>query len=723
MQGQRGTVQSFLDTFEFETGSSSSTSGVEQPLYWNNMMNPVETGSLPDFVLSPSDANIAFVSQDGSLGGWSVGGSSAGEHSLNRVGHDDVKVDRGWSSSLTIPSGSDARLEERTLEQPNVLSFETVDLSLSTDHVANDPLVFQNSNAQGSNLNLGGYAGNDFMEHDSCPHSYKSSGPESEHISSADPGGTNNAGHLGEGSSGTRSSLSVDHGRRVSCKRKNVEGVSGQSSMVGTSSSFPHDDESVQLSLPSRANATGSSSSTSIPTVGNSADDQLNPRLGININGAAPDCHTALPVGGNAESSQRSFRMRVNPIYQQDSASSPHLWPTGNPTRRAHTMTPHASSSGRLMQAPDLRASSSSSPLNHLSIPHRLPSLHRSPRSFGWSGASIPRIGSTSGSTVFSGERPTVLRDDASSRARSTLEHALLAPTPEMRPLPHDPAPWSSPNGNVNLPGNVASTSRNGSNPSNTHSASSSNLVPHQVPLSHFPRRLSEVVRRSLFSAPGSEQGSQSSTFPPIRPVPSTSSTEIVMPSSGGGGSNIQGHQPHLRSAFLMDRHGDGAPGVPLPVRNWAAASEGRSRLVSEQIRNVLDLMRRGENLRFEDVLILDQSVFYGVADLHDRHRDMRLDVDNMSYEELLALEERIGNVSTGLNEETVVKCLKQRKYVAITNASVEVEPCCICQEEYVDDEELGTLNCGHDFHTACIKRWLMHKNLCPVCKTTALVT
>lgn len=34
-----------------------------------------------------------------------------------------------------------------------------------------------------------------------------------------------------------------------------------------------------------------------------------------------------------------------------------------------------------------------------------------------------------------------------------------------------------------------------------------------------------------------------------------------------------------------------------------------------------------------QDVMILDQSVFFGVADIHDRHRDMRLDVDNMSYE------------------------------------------------------------------------------------------
>lgn len=34
-----------------------------------------------------------------------------------------------------------------------------------------------------------------------------------------------------------------------------------------------------------------------------------------------------------------------------------------------------------------------------------------------------------------------------------------------------------------------------------------------------------------------------------------------------------------------------------------------------------------------QDVMILDQSVFFGVADVHDRHRDMRLDVDHMSYE------------------------------------------------------------------------------------------
>lgn len=45
-----------------------------------------------------------------------------------------------------------------------------------------------------------------------------------------------------------------------------------------------------------------------------------------------------------------------------------------------------------------------------------------------------------------------------------------------------------------------------------------------------------------------------------------------------------------------------------------------------------------------------------------------------------MALEERIGNVSTGLNEETISTHLKQRKYAIPIYSDNEVEPCCICQ-------------------------------------------
>ncbi|KAM0049897.1 hypothetical protein Hdeb2414_s0008g00291321 [Helianthus debilis subsp. tardiflorus] len=46
----------------------------------------------------------------------------------------------------------------------------------------------------------------------------------------------------------------------------------------------------------------------------------------------------------------------------------------------------------------------------------------------------------------------------------------------------------------------------------------------------------------------------------------------------------------------------------------------------------------------------------------HDRYRDWRLDVDNMSYEQLLELGEKIGNVSTGLRKDQIRRCVKKTK-------------------------------------------------------------
>ena len=55
--------------------------------------------------------------------------------------------------------------------------------------------------------------------------------------------------------------------------------------------------------------------------------------------------------------------------------------------------------------------------------------------------------------------------------------------------------------------------------------------------------------------------------------------------------------------------------------------------------------------------------------------------MQRLEYQELLALEERIGDVSTGLSEETILKLLKQEKHVPPrTESPADLEPCCICQ-------------------------------------------
>ena len=37
-----------------------------------------------------------------------------------------------------------------------------------------------------------------------------------------------------------------------------------------------------------------------------------------------------------------------------------------------------------------------------------------------------------------------------------------------------------------------------------------------------------------------------------------------------------------------------------------------------------------------------------------------------------------------------------------------------------MEEDEVGRLDCGHGYHTSCIKQWLLLKNLCPICKASA---
>lgn len=52
-----------------------------------------------------------------------------------------------------------------------------------------------------------------------------------------------------------------------------------------------------------------------------------------------------------------------------------------------------------------------------------------------------------------------------------------------------------------------------------------------------------------------------------------------------------------------------------------------------------------------------------------------------LEFQELLALEERIGDVNTGLTEETIIETMQQTKYHSIMEGSPSnLEPCCICR-------------------------------------------
>ncbi|XP_077211548.1 putative E3 ubiquitin-protein ligase HIP1 isoform X2 [Tasmannia lanceolata] len=698
MQGQRSTVQSLPETFEF--GSTSNNADMDLELYWNNLLNPVDGRGLVDYPLSP-DTNISYVNavnhDSGNLNNWNLGGSSSGDHTSSQPGNDEA----------------------------NIVSLESENINIDSNQAANEPLLLQNSNSddipQSRNLNSG-FVGNDGQvmgsETEQIPSASGSTVPLVTASGTVDYSAENGDGRLG---------CSPD-GQRLSCKRKAVEEVSGQPSLGGSSSIA---ENSVWHGIPAQHDA-ASSSSISSPAghLSGVNEGQLNTRFGVNGAGMTSDYHHgSSSTAGNAENLHRNFRMRINPPHQQDSATL-NLQPPGNAVRRSDVWPPVYSPSQLLSfhRSLDLRSTTNipSYPQHHSLVPHipNFPGCTENPYPY-FGGPNphhslVPNI-TSSNSPVIVGERLSALREEPNLRSmpRSVSEHPMYVPATAMRNLTQDPIQWSQVNRNISVPENIASSSRIGSS-SVFRPSLGSTWVPNPGPPGQHPRRLPEVVRRSMFPTTGTESPAQSNAFPLLRSVASTSSQMMVLPSGVSHPGN-QGHPPY-RPEFSMDRQGDGVPGVPSSLRSLPAPVARRR--LSTEVRNALDLIRRGENLRFEDILILDRSVFVGTADGHDRHRDMRLDVDNMSYEELLALEEQIGNVSTGLNEETVLKCLKQGKYVPIAvEAPPEVEPCCICQEEYVEGDELGKLDCGHDFHAACIKQWLMQKNICPFCKTAALGT
>ncbi|XP_009403311.2 uncharacterized protein LOC135581673 isoform X1 [Musa acuminata AAA Group] len=140
-----------------------------------------------------------------------------------------------------------------------------------------------------------------------------------------------------------------------------------------------------------------------------------------------------------------------------------------------------------------------------------------------------------------------------------------------------------------------------------------------------------------------------------------------------------------------------------------------------------LEHIEQDEELTYEQLSVLETSLFFCGLSFHDQHRALRMDIENMSYEELLALEEKMGTVSTALSEEQLSKCLKRNLYeptyqaTGIAVCGDENMKCSICQEEFIREQEVGELQCEHLYHATCIEQWLRRKNWCPICKSSAL--
>eukprot|EP01087_Luapelamoeba_hula_P012363 TRINITY_DN3440_c0_g1_i1.p1 TRINITY_DN3440_c0_g1~~TRINITY_DN3440_c0_g1_i1.p1 ORF type:complete len:561 (-),score=114.04 TRINITY_DN3440_c0_g1_i1:75-1757(-) len=94
-----------------------------------------------------------------------------------------------------------------------------------------------------------------------------------------------------------------------------------------------------------------------------------------------------------------------------------------------------------------------------------------------------------------------------------------------------------------------------------------------------------------------------------------------------------------------------------------------------------------------------------------------RIDPDRMSYEELLALQEQIGDVKKkGLTQATILSNSQTLTFQQISEDEEKDTNCPICLMEFVEGDEIRKLRCVHVYHKDCIDKWLEHHETCCVC-------
>ena len=87
--------------------------------------------------------------------------------------------------------------------------------------------------------------------------------------------------------------------------------------------------------------------------------------------------------------------------------------------------------------------------------------------------------------------------------------------------------------------------------------------------------------------------------------------------------------------------------------------------------------------------------------------------IDNMTYEQLLDLENKIGYVKRGISLRKKLG-LKTEKY---SYKKFNYNECVICKEILKEKEIIRVLNCSHIFHINCIDKWFKDNKMCPICK------
>jgi len=105
---------------------------------------------------------------------------------------------------------------------------------------------------------------------------------------------------------------------------------------------------------------------------------------------------------------------------------------------------------------------------------------------------------------------------------------------------------------------------------------------------------------------------------------------------------------------------------------------------------------------------------------LHQRQNlqgvdNVNLDVDNMTMEELMELQERMGgDVKIGVSN---LERFPSLQIASKTDIERFDHRCAICIVDYQLGDKVRLLPCKHSYHTKCIDAWSDQHSKCPICK------
>lgn len=545
MQEQRNSVESIPEPFQIDCGSNSNSAGMDQPFYGNNiLLNSVETPTLADYLLSSNDTDMDYLNtaahrETDGLNIWnSTRDPNSSAYVTNQENHDATKIDHVWNTSLSINSAGGQRMEERQCERNNILSLEHVGLNLN-NAPADDGQAFTNrlsSNHVNQRMdhNMHVDSRSEIMELSSCPFFPEFFEPEHIPYTNSNGSSSSGVGHISEDVDRPKSSVDV---QRIACKRKSMEGVIGESS---TSHNITDVQRIPGLGMPS--------SSRYLPEA---SFLEVNQGPGFNpmTRGVCSEWNSTLGLSGNAETSQRSFRARLNPPCQLD---MPHFQSHSSVTsERLSSIWSSGDQSAEQSQA-------------HLLLVPGLP--HNINNS-----SSTSRMGSSS-LQAYPQRRLIASPEEANIRSlprNSIVDQPAFLTSTTVSHLGQDPPNWNPSNSSLVVPGNRASSS------SGVIPVPGSIRAPSEIVPAQYHRNFSEVLRNPLFLSGRYETGYHDNSFPSRQ-----SGRPASVQEPGQSSRTVrQSHSPlYPRPAVSIDRQRDGVSGLPLSARS----RDGRTRMLSE---------------------------------------------------------------------------------------------------------------------------------------------